>query len=185
MEKIRYFYVVADYNDADYSKGIISVTEENYKRFKPLIEAIAKFEPYVCRHRMGSIDYSNWISSRPDLGQKSVYEKYPQFSEELIDDFNETFLCLPNPEDDYNEGFHTIVKIQEVFLGDIVLDEDHSTISKREPEKVKAFIEERRKLYSYTRKSDGKCINSIPFNEMTPEEADIIDQLNNLWKKYQ
>lgn len=185
MEKMRYFYVVCDYNDGDLSSGIVTISESDYNRFKPIIEAIANYEPYVCRHKMGGIDYSNWMSPRPDLGDKSIYEKYPQFSEDLLDEFNEKMLDIPYPESEYVEGFHTIEKIQEVFFGDTLLDDSVYAISKRDTPKCKAYLEEQRKLFSYKRKSDGKGILSIPFAEMTPEEKQIIDKLDNLWMDYQ
>ena len=182
---MKHFYVVCDYNDGDLSKGIVSITEEDYNRFKPIIEAISNYEPYVCRHDMGGIDYSNWMSTRPDLGEKSIYEKYPQFSKELLDEFNEKMLDIPNPESAYVNGFHTIEKIQEIFLGETLLKDNCWSISKRDTPKCKAYLEERRRLCSYKRKSDGKGIMSIPFKEMTPEEKAIIDRLDNLWKDYQ
>jgi len=182
---MKHFYVVCDYNDGDLSKGIVSITEEDYNRFKPIIEAIANYEPYVCRHASIGIDYTNWMPTRPDLGEKSIYEKYPQFSKELLDEFNEKMLDIPNPESEYVDGFHTIEKIQEVFFGKTLLDDSVYAISKRDTPKCKAYLEEQRKLCSYTRKSDGKNILSIPFTEMTPEERAIIDKLDNLWKDYQ
>lgn len=182
MEKVRHFYVVCDYNDGDLSSGIVSITEEDYNKFKPIIEAIVNYEPYVCR---GGIDYTNWMSTRPDLGEKSIYEKYPQFSEELLDEFNEKMLDIPNPESEYVDGFHTIEKIQEVTFGETLLDDSVLNISKRDTPKCKAFLKEQNRLYSYKRKSDGKSILSIPFAEMTPEEKAIIDRLDNLWKDYQ
>lgn len=185
MKNMRHFYIVCDYNDGDLSSGIVSISESDYQRFKPIIEAIVNYEPYVCRHKYGGIDYTNWISTRPDLGEKSIYEKYPQFSEELLDEFNEKMLDIPNPESEYVDGFHTIEKIQEVFFGDTLLDDSVYAISKRDTPKCKAYLEEQRKLCSYTRKSDGKGIMSIPFAEMTPEEKAIIDKLDNLWKDYQ
>lgn len=184
---MKHFYVVCDYNDGDLSKGIVSITEEDYIKFKPIIEAIANFEPYVCRHKMGGIDYSNWMSTRPDLGEKTIYEKYPQFSKELLDEFNEKMLDIPNPESEYINGFHTIERIQEVYLGETLLKDECWSISKQEslPLKIQRYLDERHKLYSYERKSDGKNIMSIPFNEMTEEEKAIIDRLDNLWKDYQ
>jgi hypothetical protein len=185
MKKLRHFYIVCDYNDGDLSSGIVSITEDEYNKFKPVIEAIANYEPYICRHEMGGIDYSNWMSIRPDLGEKSIYEKYPQFSEELLDEFNEKMLDIPNPVSEYVNGFHTIEKIQEVTFGKTLLNDSCWSISKREPSKIQEYLDERNKLCSYTRKSDGKNIMSIPFSEMTEEELKIIDKLNNLWKEYQ
>lgn len=184
---MKYFYVVCDYNDGDLTAGIVSITEEDYIKFKPVIEAIVNFEPYVCRHEMGGIDYSNWMSTRPDLGEKTIYEKYPQFSKELLDEFNEKMLNIPNPESEYVDWFHTIEKIQEVYPGKTLLEDGCWSISKQEPLplKIQNYLDERHKLYSYERKSDGKNIMSIPFSEMTEEEQAIIDKLNNLWKKYQ
>lgn len=182
---MRHFYVVCDYNDGDLSSGIVSITEEEYNKFKPIIEAIVNYEPYVCRYKYANIDYSNWMSSRPDLGEKTVYEKYPQFSPELLDEFNEKMLDIPNPESEYVNGFHTVEKIQEVFFGDTLLDDSVLSISKRDTPKCKAFLKERNRLYNYKRKSDGKNIMSIPFSEMTEEELKIINKLDNLWKEYQ
>jgi len=186
MKNMRHFYIVCDYNDGDLSSGIVSISESDYQRFKPIIEAVASYEPYVCRHKYGGIDYHNWISHRPDLGEKTLYEKYPQFSPELLDEFNEKMLDIPNPESEYNDGFHTIQKIQEVTFGKTLLDDSVYAISRREQSpKVEAYIKEQARLCSYTRKSDGKGIMSIPFAEMTPEEKAIIDKLDNLWKDYQ
>lgn len=178
-------FIVADYNDADYSKDLIEISEEEFDKFKPLINAINNFEPYVCHHEYGGIAYHNWESPREDLGELSLYETYPQFSKELIDEFNEKFLGgLNNPESDYGGTFHTIVQLRNVLTDEVYINGDHWVIRSRTPEKAKAYQEEERQIYSYCRKSDGKSLSSIPFDEMTEEENELIDRAHNLWKKY-
>ena len=178
-------FIVADYNDADYSKDLIEISEEEFNKFKPLIDAINNFEPYVCRHKYGDVAYHNWESPREDLGELSLYDTYPQFSHELIDEFNEKFLGgLNNPESDYGGGFHTIVSLRNVLTNEVYINGDYLVIRSRIPEKVKAYQKEQRQICSYCRKSDGKSLGSIPFSEMTEEEKELIDRSNNLWKKY-
>ena len=77
--------LVGDFNDADYGKNIISIDQETFDKFKPFIDAINNFTPYVQRHQIGGIDYDNWEPYRPDLGEIEIEEKYPQFSKEYIE----------------------------------------------------------------------------------------------------
>ena len=182
MEKLRHFYIVADYNDGDYGKGIVSITEEQFQRFKPIIEAIRDFEPYIERNEWGGISCENWAGQREDLGDMSIYEKYSQFSEDELDEFNEVFLNIPNPDSEYC-NFHTIVKIQEVFMGDILLDYDNMERNYESP-KIKAYLAELKEIDNYKR-ADGLSLNCIPFSEMTPEENALIERRKTLWKKYQ
>jgi hypothetical protein len=51
-------------------------------------------------------------------------------------------------------------------------------------DKVEAYLKELAEIYSYTRKSDGKPLHSIPFAEMTDKENELIKKLDNLWRKY-
>lgn len=183
MEKLRHFYIIADYNDADYSKGIVSVTEEQFQKFKPIIEAIRDFEPYIERYEWGNISIENWTGPREDSGDLSIYEKYPQFSEELLDEFKEVFLDIPNPDYEYCD-FHTIVKIQEVFMGDVLLDYDYDKKRNYESPKIKAYLAELKEISSYKR-ADGLPLYYIPFKEMTEEENALIERRKTLWKKYQ
>lgn len=182
---MKSFYIILDYNDADYFRYVVIVEDEVFEKFKPLIKAIAEFEPYVCPSSFGEVIYNNWISNREDLGDKSIYEIYSQFSKEYIDEFIDKFLYYSCPDYEYGATFHTIVKFQEIFLGDNLIDGDYQSVKERTPQKVKDYEKERAELYSYKRLSDGKPYNCIPFAEMTQEEEEIGRKLDNLWKKYQ
>ena len=96
-----------------------------------------------------------------------------------------TFLYYSCPDYEYGCTFHSIIKFQEITLGDNLIDGDYESVRKRTPQKVKDYQKEKAELYSYKRKSDGKPYNCIPFAEMTPEEEEIGRKLDNLWKKYQ
>ena len=182
---MRSFYIVLDYNDADYFRYVVTVEDEVFEKFKPLIKAIAEFKPYVRPSSFGEVVYNNWIGNRPDLGDKSIYEVYSQFSKEYIDEFKKTFLYYSCPDHEYGCTFHSIVKFQEITLGNNLIDGDYQSVEKRTPQKVKDYLKEEAELYSYKRPSDGKPYNCIPFAEMTPEEKEIGRKLDNLWKKYQ
>ena len=178
-------FIVADYNDGDYSKDLIEITEEDFNKFKPLIDAINNFVPYICRYQFPDVAYHNWESCRTDLGELNLYDTYPQFSKEYIEEFQDKFMSgLHNPESDYGGCFHTIVELRNVITDEVYIDGDYFKIKTRTPEKVKAFLEEYSQLSSYCRKSDNKRLGSIPYNEMTKEETELINQIHNLWKKY-
>jgi hypothetical protein len=77
---------------------------------------------------------------------------------------------------------HTIESLVDIITDEVYIDA--SDLRQRHNDKVKAYLKEVQEIYSYHRKSDGKCIHSIPFSEMTEEESALIKRKNNLWKKY-
>ena len=179
---MKKLYITGDFNDADYGNVLIEVDDSVFEKFKPLIDAINKFEPYVRRSCFGGIHYGNWESYREDLGEISVYEKYPQFSEEYTDEFREIFV---NPIPVHCCGMegsepHTIVSLVDVITDEVYIDT--SDLHQRHNDKVKGYFKELKEIYSYRR--DGKDILSIPFSKMTEEESALIERKNNLWKKY-
>lgn len=181
--------LVADYNDADYIEHVVEITEEEFNKFKPLIDAIENFQPYIRHSRFGGIDHHNWESNRQDLGDLTLYEKYNQFSEDYIDEFIDVFFDgMTNPVEDVFEdsitGFHTIVKLENLKTDEIYIESNYQKMCDRCSEKCLAYMEERKRIYSYCRPSDNKPLNSIPFNEMTKEEKEMIDSLHTLWTKY-
>lgn len=177
-------YIVADFNDADYGNVLVEISEEVFDKFRPLIDAINEFQPYIRRSSYSGIDYSNWYSYRLDLGELSLYDKYSQFSENYIDEFSEIFIDpIPIPY----EGIecmppHTIKSIKNVITDEEYLNTND--IYQRHSSKVIGYLTERDRLGSYKRPSDGKNIYSIPFVEMTEEESKLLKEINNLWKKY-
>ena len=176
--------ITVDYSDGDYLKDLIEISEEEFNKFKPLIDAIDQFSPYICHHEYGGIAYHNWESAREDLGQKSLYETYSQFPETLIDEFQERFLSIHNPGEDYGGTFHTIVELRDVITDKVYIDWDYEKMEGRKSDKIKAFEKEEQEIRSYRRGKDGKPLCSIPFNEMTDEESELVERLDNLWKKY-
>lgn len=178
----RLFLVVCDYNDADYSSGIVEIEEEDFQKFLPLLKAINDFQPYISKH---GAQYNNWEGNRPDLGEKTAEEVYSQFPPGLIEEFREKFLCIPNPVAEYVRDFHTIVNIQEITLGKQYVDGEYKTLEGRNREKIEAYWNEHNEIYSYRRPSDGKPLNCIPFSEMTEEENELIRRADSLYLKYQ
>ena len=181
--------LVADYNDADYVEHVVEITEEEFSKFKPLIDAIENFQPYVRHHRFGGIDHHNWESSRQDLGDLTIYEKYSQFSEDYIDEFIDLFFSgMPNMVEDVFDnsitGYHTIVKLENLKTDEVYIESNYKKMRDRYSQKCIDYEAEKRRIYSYTRPSDGKPLNSIPFNELTKEEKELIDLLDTLWMKY-
>lgn len=178
--------IVADYNDADYVRDVVKVEDSVFEKFLPFMKAINEFEPYVCHHRYGGICEHNWISPREDLGEKNIYETYPQFTPEYIDEFIDVFTSgLHIPYDDC--ACHTIIEISDIVTNEKYVDwkQDWEACEKRYSPKVKEFLKKRKEIYSYKRPSDGKSLNSIPFSEMTDYEKELICKLNTLWKDYQ
>ena len=178
--------IVADYNDADYVKDVVKVEDSIFEKFLPFMKAINEFEPYVRRSRVGGICERNWISTREELGEKNIYESYPQFTPEYIDEFIDIFTSgLCPPYDDC--ACHTIIEISDVVTDEKYVDweQDWKSCEKRYSTKVKEYLEKRSEIYSYKRPSDGKPLNSIPFSEMTDYENELIHKLNTLWKDYQ
>ena len=188
---MKILLIVADYNDADYSKDVIKIKNSVFKKFRPMLDAINNFKPYVCRYRCGIIADHNWESPREDLGQKNLYETYPQFSKEYIDEFKEVFMSgLCNPEAEYNGGiFHTIVKVKNLVTGKLYVNYDRWEMQNRYDDKVKGFLNEEAEIKdeidSYRRPSDGTPLIFIPYSEMTKEEYRLAMRLNCLWEKYQ
>ena len=178
--------IIGDWNDGDYVKDIVKVEDDIFEKFLPFMKAINNFEPYVCRHRNGGICEHNWISHREDLGQKNIYETYPQFAPEYIDEFKEIFTSgLYIPYDDCS--CHTIVEISDVITDEKYVDwkQNWQACEKRYSPKVKEYLKKREELYSYKRPSDGKPLNCIPFAEMNDYENSLIEKLDNLWRDYQ
>ena len=178
--------IVADYNDADYVKDIVKVEDSVFEKFLPFMNAINNFEPYVRRSSFGGVCEHNWISSREDLGEKNIYETYPQFTPEYIDEFIDIFTSgLHTPYDDCD--CHTIIEISDVVTDEKYVDwkQDWKACEKRYSPKVKEYLEKRAELYSYKRPSDGKPLSSIPFSEMNDYENELIHKLDTLWKDYQ
>lgn len=178
---MKKLYITADFNDADYGNGLVVIDEETFNKFLPLIKAINAFEPYIRHSRFGGVDYHNWESLRTDLGELSVEEKYPNISEELIDEFRDVFMSEV-PTGIYDCEPHTIVSLVDVLTDEVYIDT--KGIYERHNKKVEDYLKERNEIYSYRRPSDGKPLNYIPFSEMSCEENALIDRLNNLWKKY-
>lgn len=79
-------------------------------------------------------------------------------------------------------GPHTIVSIVDVVTDEVYVSTEG--LYSRHSDKVKGYLEETARLYSYKRKSDGKPLNCIPFVEMTEEENRLLEEAYNLWKKY-
>jgi hypothetical protein len=182
---MKKLYITGDFNDADYGHYLVMINEETFEKFLPVIEAINNFEPYVRRSDFGGIDRCNWESTREDLGELPLEEKYSHIDRKLLEEFKEIFVDpIPVPEEGCDElgGPHTIVELVDVVTDEVLIStKDKYT---RHTEKTKAYEEELQEIYSYKRKSDGKPLHSIPYKEMTEEENALIKRKNNLWKKY-
>ncbi len=175
--------IVADYNDADYSKDLVTVDEETFQKFLPLMQAINNFTPYVAKYWGGRIVHHNWESCRQDLGDKTLYETYPQFTPEYIDEFQDIFMSgLNNPVAEYGATFHTIITIQDVVTDELYVDwhQDYNSVSKRYDDKVKGFIKEQQELYAQCPGIGGIC-----YDRMTKAQKELLDKIHHLWEKYQ
>lgn len=182
QRKTRTLLIEADYNDADISKDVITISEEDFQKFLPLMKAINEFKPYI--GKFGVSDH-NWKSNHYREGDMTLYQIYKQFPKELIDEFDEDVIGqLKNPEEDYGAVFHTIVNIQEIVLGEQFVDGDHRHIRERNKDAIDSFYREQAELYSYKRPSDGKPLNCIPFDEMTEEENELLRKTRDMWMKY-
>lgn len=178
--------IVADYNDGDYVKDIVKVEDSVFEKFLPFMKAINEFEPYVRRSSFGGICEHNWISQREDLGEKNIYETYPQFNPEYIDDFIDIFTSgLHTPYDDCY--CHTILEISDIVTDEKYVDwkQDWESRQKRYGPKIKEYLKKKEEIWSYKRLSDGKPLDRIPFGEMNDYEIELIRKLNTLWKDYQ
>lgn len=175
---MRTFLVTADYNDADYVSGVVTITDEEFEKFLPVIEAIANFKPYMDAF---GVNDSNWDALRYDMGGKHPYEIYSQFPRELIEEFGDTFISPCELED---MPVHSIINIQEMVSGKRYVDgrfeaqkEDWDNLNKEIYDKLPEY-------HNYRRASDGKHVGSIPFSEMTEEEMRILEHELNLWLDY-
>lgn len=120
---MKTFLVTVDTNDADYISEVVEVDEKDLERFLPLIEKIKNFKPYTVEHKsvygITSWKFSNNFPIgdclRDDLGEKHPTELY-DLNDTEYEDFIETFHLWG---DDW--GFHTIVSIQEITLGNRLL----------------------------------------------------------------
>lgn len=184
---MKKLYITADFNDADYGNALIVVEDSVFEKFKPLIEAIDKFEPYIRRDSFGGIDHHNWNSAREDLGEVSLYEKYNQFEKDYIDEFSQIFVdpipvhCCGSED----QPPHTIVSLKDVITDEeYIVEASYSDLIKRYSPEIVEYLKELDRLSSYKRASDRKNIYSIPFSEMTKEEEELLDKIKNLWKKY-
>lgn len=113
--------VVADTNDADYIESFTELENaEAHSMVVRLAKALSEFTPY----KGISVHYkSEWTHShnfphsdylRDDLGEKSIYELYPEFTEEELVWFFEAQI-IPYGEN----GIHTIVSIELVEVQNI------------------------------------------------------------------
>ncbi len=178
--------IIADYNDGDYVKDIVKVEDDVFEKFLPLIRAINNFEPYVAKCDWCNIVTQNWQNTRQDLGEKTIYEVYSQFSKDYIDEFMDIFMSGLHVSY-WDDTFHTIVEISDIITDEkyVQFPQSYEELHKRYNEKVLGYLKEYNELRSYTRSKDGKNIMSIPFNEMTSEEKIIVDKMQSLWMKYQ
>lgn len=117
---MKHFYVEVDTNDADYLGKIVEVEDEIAKKFKPLIEKIKQFKPYIGFSKLGSefthdCNFPCGECLREDLGEKHPCELY-DVDEETYEEFVEIFHLYG-----CEWGFHTITRIQEIILGEIWL----------------------------------------------------------------
>lgn len=170
--------IVGDYNDADYVEDVVKVEDSVFEKFLPFMKAINECEPYVCC--IGICDH-NWISQREDLGEKNIYETYPQFTPEYIDEFIDIFTsglyCY----------CHTIVEISDVDTGEKYVNWNQYLKAREaiNSPKIKEYIKKKNEIRSYKRPSDGTPLDDIPFEEMNDYENELIHKLSTLWKDYQ
>ena len=160
---MRYFFVKGDYNDGDYASNIIQLSDEEFNKFKPLIDAIGNFQPYITEWQW---EYCNWH------GEKTPEETYSQFPKELVKEFGRKVINrLYAPDDCY---IHTIVEFRELKFTDepLITGGFQEIDAHRTPETIKKMEDYNKRvqeLLAYKRPKDGKNICSIPFKEMTPE----------------
>lgn len=113
--------VTIDTNDADYIREIVEIDEDTLEHFKPLIEKIKNFQPYTGSPRDGGCiwrfrnNFPVGDCLRKDLGEKHPMELY-NITEEEYDYFVDAFYLWGG-----DWGFHTIVSIQEITLGEKIL----------------------------------------------------------------
>lgn len=111
--------VTVDTNDADYVREIVEIDEDTLEHFKPLIEKIKNFQPYIGFSKSGSkfthdCNFPYGECLREDLGEKHPMELY-NLTEEEYEYFIDAFSLYGG-----EWGFHTIESIQEITLGEVV-----------------------------------------------------------------
>ena len=107
---MRSFYIAVDINDGDYVSHLVTISNEEFERFKPLIEKIKQFKPSEGnRHNFCVGDIFN---PRHDKDPQELYG----IDDDTVEDFMETFELYGS-----EYGFHTITTIQEVTLGEKIL----------------------------------------------------------------
>ena len=107
---MRSFYIEVDTNDGDYVGHIVTISKEDFERFKSLIENIKRFNPNEgSRHNFCVRDM---FTPRYDKDPQELYN----IDNDTVEDFIETFELYGS-----EYGFHTITKIQEVILGEEIL----------------------------------------------------------------
>lgn len=117
---MKTFYVEVDTNDADYIGKLVNVSNASFEKFKSLIEKINNFKPYkgTLPNGMEWTHKSNFPYGeccRCDLGEKTPEELY-DITEEDLNEFIDTFHLYGG-----EYGFHTITRIVEVEIKNIVL----------------------------------------------------------------
>lgn len=53
-------YTTCDWNDGDTCSELVEVSEETFNRFKPLIDAINNYKPYLTHNSYASVVCNNW-----------------------------------------------------------------------------------------------------------------------------
>lgn len=121
---MKYLFVVVDQNDADYCSQLSPIDDVQLLRTMPVIEALRNFVPYKGKSQSGTefTHRHNFphgeYSPREDLGEKSVFELYPDIVDEL-EWFIEEFLPACN-------NIHTVIHIRilDVKAEDTLYDLD-------------------------------------------------------------
>jgi hypothetical protein len=110
---MKYLFVQADTNDADYVSKFTEISDEDLAKLMPLFEAIKAFKRYKGKCKDGPAWEHNhnfpWGSGeyvpRKDLGEKTVWEIYPEYKEAI-----RIFVDQYWPYGEY--GIHTIDNIK-------------------------------------------------------------------------
>jgi len=89
-----------DTNDADYVTEVNEIDADALEKIEPLIKAIKNFQPHGVHHH----NYPTLDCVRSDLGELEGREYYVDFSEDVVDIFED---LLPFQE----YGFHAIESI--------------------------------------------------------------------------
>jgi hypothetical protein len=90
-----YITVTADENDADYITKRTLITQSEYERIMPVIDAIVALGKATKRQ--------NWRNTEPE--DFYFTHMYPNIPEELLEHFNDMYV----PRNEY--GIHTIISI--------------------------------------------------------------------------